>query len=234
MVDCTKCQKIIRREADGTKSEKTRCINGLTQTFRQTVTQESCDTCALKQIWDCQCVLNPPKLPIYQQPALGCDGEIIYSNGEPPCPYGYTPTDNSLVFIPKWPACSYLEFSNELHDDGSLRIKARCAITKKLMDPDTCMSCNGDITSITPKQYPAIAEELTTYIKAVKGWIFAGRPTRTDEEIAEIHSKYCTQCDWYDPEQTRCKGCGCATKAAGAALLNKIKMGTQHCPKQLW
>jgi hypothetical protein len=115
-----------------------------------------------------------------------------------------------------------------------LKVKARCAITGKLIDPDTCNICNGDIEAITPKQYPAVTTELATYVKAVKGWIAAGRPTRTDEEIAELQIKYCDQCDWYDPEQGRCKGCGCKTNAEGAALLNKVRMATQHCPKQLW
>ncbi len=127
-----------------------------------------------------------------------------------------------------------MEFSNELNSDGSVKIKARCAITHKLVDPQTCSACAGDVNTIAPKEYPALATELTNYVSAVKGWVAAGRPVRTEEEVATIHTQYCAQCDWYDSKQQRCKGCGCKTSADGAALLNKIKMSTQHCPKQLW
>ena len=234
MVNCTKCQKIIRREANGTSCECTKCINGMAQTFRQTVSQEVCDTCVLKQTWDCHCILSPPTLPIYGQPILGCLGEIIYSNGQPPCPYGYHVTNDPLKFKPDWPDCAYMEFANELNPNGLVKIKVRCAITHKLMDPQTCKSCEGDINLIAPKEYPALITELATYAQAVKGWVVAGRPVRTNEEVAAIHTQYCSQCDWYDPEQQRCKGCGCKTRAEGVALLNKIKMSTQHCDKGLW
>ncbi len=234
MVDCTRCQKVIRRESNGSSHERNKCINGMSNTFRQVVSDEICSKCVLKQKWDCNCALSPPSLPIYNQPTLGCSGEIIYTNGEPSCPYGYHITDNPLVFEPDWPDCPYMESANELNSDGSLKIKVRCSITKKLIDPVTCNNCQGDVSSIAPKEYPAISTELNTYVHAVKGWVAAGRPVRSEEEVAEIHAQYCSQCDWYDIEQERCKGCGCKTRAEGAALLNKIKMGTQHCPKQLW
>jgi hypothetical protein len=234
MVNCTRCQKIIRKEADGTKSERFKCTNGMANTLRQTVSPDDCDHCVLKQAWDCHCANQPPANPIYVQPVFNCDNAICYFNGTPPCPYGYSTRKNPLEFVPLWPACSYLEFANELNEDGSIKIKARCAISQKLIDYQTCINCNGDITSISPKDYPPISTEFVTYVEAVKGWVKEGRPVRTDEEVTEIHQKYCSQCDWYDSDQQRCKGCGCKTRAAGYALLNKIKMGTQHCPKQLW
>ncbi len=234
MVKCTKCQRIVRREADGTSAERVRCIHGAAKTFRQTVSEEDCDKCAIRQTWDCNCSVNPPKTPVFQQPILGCQSEIIYLNGSPPCPFGHRITADPLKFESEWPVCAYLETANELNPDGSIKIKARCSITQRLIDPDTCNQCNGDISLISPKEYPAVVQELKTYAIAVKNWVGAGRPIRTDAEVEAIHSQYCSQCDWYDKDQQRCKGCGCKAKAEGAALLNKIKMSTQHCPKQLW
>lgn len=234
MVNCTRCQHIIRREIDGTTCDRQKCVNGMANTFRQAVSEDTCSKCILKQTWDCLCALTPPSSPILDQPTLGCNNEIIYSNGQPPCPYGYHATDDPLKFESDWPGCTYMEFSNELNEDGSVKIKARCAITHKLVSPQTCNNCAGDVNSITPKEYPALATELTNYVHAVKDWVAKGRPVRTDEEIIAIHTQYCVQCDWYDVDQQRCKGCGCKTRAEGAALLNKIKMSTQHCPKQLW
>ena len=234
MVECTRCQRTVKRFADGTISEVYKCTNGMANTCKKIISDATCNQCALRQTWDCLCSLIPLVNPLYVQPTLGQQSELIYVNGTPPCPYGYVTTDNPLVFVSEWPDCLYRETANELNADGSIKIKARCAITKKLIDPQTCKACSGDINSIIPKEYPAITTELTTYVQAVKGWVAAGRPVRTDEEVANIHTQYCTQCDWYDPDQQRCKGCGCKATADGAALLNKIKMGTQHCPKQLW
>lgn len=234
MVKCIRKQTIIRKEANGTKSERLKCTNGMACTFNKTVSEEVCTKCTLKQIFDCHCHLNKPQAPIYTQPILDESENIVYLDGEPPCPYGYKKTENPLVFEPEWIPCSYLEFSNELNADGSLKVKAYCSITGKIANPQACAECDGALNDITPKDYPPVSTELKNYLHAVKSWISEGRPTRSDEEVAEIHKKYCSQCDWYDTDQQRCKGCGCKTKAEGAALLNKIKMSTQHCPKQLW
>jgi|WetSurMetagenome_2_1015567.scaffolds.fasta_scaffold01440_6 hypothetical protein len=234
MVNCSKCQKIVRKTKDGQKVDCFKCINGAANTFRTNVTPDICSSCILVQNWDCHCIINPPTHVIFNQPIINEERQICYTNGEPPCPYGYEITDDPLKFSPLWPECVYLEFANELNDDGTVKIKARCAITSKLTSAQTCRECEGDLNAISPKEYPSISAEISTYIAAVKGWIQEGRPTRSDEEVAEIHQKYCSQCDWFDAEQQRCKDCGCKAKAEGSALLNKIRMKTQHCPKQLW
>jgi hypothetical protein len=234
MVKCINCQKITRREADGTSFERLKCTHGAACTFRQIVSEEICQNCILQQEWSCHCSFNKPSNVIFLQPVYNQDKSIVYTNGLPPKPYGYEETDNPHIFKTTWPACAYLEYANELNNDGSVKIKVRCAITKKLMDPQTCSKCLGDIDSISPKEYPALATELKNYAIAIKNWVAAGRPERTDHEVRELHTKYCTKCDWYDPTQERCKGCGCKTRAEGSALVNKIKMGNQHCPKLLW
>jgi hypothetical protein len=83
-------------------------------------------------------------------------------------------------------------------------------------------------------EIPGIGQQLATYWKALKKWIAAGRPERSDAEVEQIHAQHCSKCDWYDAESKRCKGCGCKVKAAGAAMMNKIKMATEHCPRNFW
>jgi hypothetical protein len=86
-----------------------------------------------------------------------------------------------------------------------------------------------------PPGYPPISMQLWTYKEALIKWHKAGRPKRTQEEVERIHSTFCASgCEWYDEEAKRCKGCGCAVTVGSLAVLNKIKMGTEHCPKDRW
>lgn len=234
MVNCTRRQTIVRRNSDGTESIRQKCINGMACTFNTTVTNETCSQCVLAQTRDCHCHLIPPLHPTFNQPVFDLEKNVCYDTGLPPCPYGYSATDNPLVFKSTWSDCPYLEFSNELNQDGSLKVVGFCSITNKITCPASCKECDGAVSNISPKEYPSLATELNTYLYAVKNWIQEGRPTRTDAEVKHLHDQYCSKCDWYDTEQQRCKGCGCKTRAEGAALLNKLRMSTQHCPKQLW
>jgi hypothetical protein len=89
-----------------------------------------------------------------------------------------------------------------------------------------------------PPGYPPITMQVWMYKEALLRWNKAGRPTRTKEEVEHIEGTFCNQpgrpCEWYDPQQKRCKGCGCKVTVGSIAILNKIKMGTEHCPKELW
>lgn len=86
-----------------------------------------------------------------------------------------------------------------------------------------------------PFNYPPISVQLWAYKEALIKWNKAGRPKRTQEEVKYIHSTFCaSSCEWYDEKAHRCKGCGCAVTVGSIAVLNKIKMGTEHCPKEKW
>jgi hypothetical protein len=104
------------------------------------------------------------------------------------------------------------------------------------VSPQECLGCGGKIhvASERPPNYPGLKTQAANYWGAVKKWIKAGRPERSEEEVKRIHSNFCEKCDWYDQDAGRCRGCGCRVKAAGAAVLNKIRMGTEKCPKGLW
>lgn len=86
--------------------------------------------------------------------------------------------------------------------------------------------------------------QLTQFAAAVKRWIEAGRPERSDQHVREIFDEYCTPCQYN--RDGRCKACGCQIRGdepalakllsfVGArSLTNKIRMATEHCPLWKW
>lgn len=85
-----------------------------------------------------------------------------------------------------------------------------------------------------PPEYPNWSIQAWMYKEALLKWKRAGYPTRTQEEVDRIHEDHCTKCSWYDPEKKRCKGCGCRVTDGAVAVVNKIKMATEHCPREFW
>lgn len=92
----------------------------------------------------------------------------------------------------------------------------------------------NDMILKNDKKYPSLTTQVNNYRLAITRWIKAGRPKRSDEDIKIIYEKYCKQCNWYDKKSKRCKGCGCRVVPKGLALTNKLKMATEHCPKNLF
>jgi len=68
------------------------------------------------------------------------------------------------------------------------------------------------------------------YGGAVKRWIAAGRPVRSDARVQEIFDTLCRPCQYFDARRQTCRLCGCAVRRSGSAFLNKIKMATERCP----
>ncbi len=81
---------------------------------------------------------------------------------------------------------------------------------------------------------PGLVRRILSYAEAVARWTAAGRPERPDKEVERIFNKNCKTCKWFDPEKQICRGCGCRVAETGVAVLNKIKMATEHCPRELW
>jgi hypothetical protein len=108
--------------------------------------------------------------------------------------------------------------------------------------PQPCVVCREAERALQaefpegPPEYPSLTIQALTWKDAVLRWNAAGRPTRTAEEVQEILDKFCNtkHCNWYDPDKRRCKGCGCKVTDGGIAVLNKLKMATEHCPRDFF
>ncbi len=180
---------------------------------------------------------------------------------QPPIPEGYNRKTSGWQFESKWEKCPYRQFINQRTPKGDLQIQAYCdaqynhAVSYK--DCKKCLTDMGEVGGNLDAKFieanvsvpaaikrrtgkkgipslPGTGELLDTYWKAVKRWVVAGRPIRDAETVRQIHEDFCSTCDWHDPESKRCKGCGCVVKPEGIALLNKIKMQTEHCPRSFW
>lgn len=141
--------------------------------------------------------------------------------------------------------------------DGTRREIIRCAdsagphFTKEVCD-EQCSQCPRHLAAVelaerleaarckaaeqageVPKT-PSLMRRSMNYAEAVTGWVAAGRPERSAEETQRIFQQHCSKCAWYDKEKQICRGCGCKVTNVGHPMLNKIKMATQHCPRNLW
>ncbi len=90
-------------------------------------------------------------------------------------------------------------------------------------------------------------EDAEHYAQALARWTAAGFPVRTREEV-EACFRVCKggcgngscnePCEHYrkgkKPDEGRCRVCRCGVSRSRMAVLNKIKMKTESCPKGKW
>jgi hypothetical protein len=78
------------------------------------------------------------------------------------------------------------------------------------------------------------------WLKALARWHLAGRPRRTDEEVAAcllccVGDDRTPRCEHYRDEWGgRCKLCGCRVNKSQMATFNKARMATENCPAGKW
>jgi len=85
-----------------------------------------------------------------------------------------------------------------------------------------------------PPDAPGLIRRAYSYAEALTRWTAAGQPERPDKEVERIFNEHCKTCKWFDPARQICRGCGCRVAESGMAVLNKIKMATEHCPREIW
>lgn len=73
-------------------------------------------------------------------------------------------------------------------------------------------------------------DKMKNYASAVKKWVAAGRPVRSDERVKEILNDHCRTCRLFDREKQACNSCGCSVNESPFPLGNKLKMATEKCP----
>ncbi len=82
-----------------------------------------------------------------------------------------------------------------------------------------------------PKE-PSRIKKVCKWIQAVNRWRKAGKPSRTDEQVA-ILVAICHDCKYYS-SKGRCRACGCTISKGAWAVTNKARMATEQCPKGRW
>ncbi len=93
-----------------------------------------------------------------------------------------------------------------------------------------CLVTVAECARCQDPSLPSLPTQALSYAEAVARWIVAGRPTRSDEEVARIFEQRCQPC----APNGRCPFCGCRVARDGYTLLNKIKMATESCPQGRW
>jgi len=101
-----------------------------------------------------------------------------------------------------------------------------CTVTELPVTPEICNRCDEDVRNTTATK----TNMLVNYYGAVRDWIKAGRPKRTDEQVKYIFETYCSGCKKYDKKTHSCKVCGCSVNQDSKGLANKLRMATEACP----
>jgi hypothetical protein len=85
-----------------------------------------------------------------------------------------------------------------------------------------------------PPKRPNIVRRALTYAQAIRRWERAGRPVRSDEEVAAILGEQCMPCTWYIDGSCHHRNCGCRVNQNKTPLTNKLRMATESCPIGKW
>lgn len=205
---CDKRQKEVKKERDGTSTERHRCMDKRSvDNHLKIVEPEVCEGCPLlaalidKQKRPCERHWSDELISVetiarddadptrnFQDPELGY---------EQPCVYRWDRT---------------------------------CKITGHPVTPEICKACDQE----TVDHMATLPQMAVGFANEVRRWIRHGRPVRTDEEVKMILETFCKKCELYDHEKEACKKCGCNMNDSSWPLRNGIKMKTKVCPMKLW
>ena len=79
-------------------------------------------------------------------------------------------------------------------------------------------------------EYPSLPEMGSNLAKFAFDLVkksMRGDALMVSDEVAQERMEICKTCEYYDPEQTRCKHCGCF-------LEHKVKWALDSCPIEKW
>ncbi len=92
-------------------------------------------------------------------------------------------------------------------------------------NPDAWRAIHDEINGRTP-QYPSLFQQATNLAHAVGSVVASavrGEPVSVPQEEQDRRLAICHGCDKYDPQQHRCRICGCFANL-------KARLASQHCP----
>jgi ribosomal protein L37E len=122
-------------------------------------------------------------------------------------------TDLPIVETGNMPQCEF-------------RMNGGCSVTGLKVDADICNRCAKDSKMETAR----MGEKVVNFATAIRKWVAAGRPERTDEQVVAILEDHCKKCNMYNHERQVCNSCGCPANRNLPAIRNKLKMATEQCP----
>jgi hypothetical protein len=144
----------------------------------------------------------------------------------PPCPRRLAGTVKGVVLHAK---CND-ESKGRYHQLVRPTDCERCLAGPEADKPD---SSEENAAAPAPEP-PGLVRRAFSYAEAVAQWTTAGMPERSDKEVERIFATFCKPCRWFHRRRQICRGCGCRVADRGFAITNKIKMATEHCPRNLW
>lgn len=116
--------------------------------------------------------------------------------------------------------------------------RCRRAVDIRKGDPSAILpkiKCRGKVvTGKGGRCRVGVIRKALGWVSAASRWVAAGRPERSQEEIDRIYLEVCLPCPWFAPDPGGCGVCGCRLSRRRRALMNKIAMATENCPKKRW
>jgi len=116
--------------------------------------------------------------------------------------------------------------SEHFNTGVSIQVHDACQRTRQQLPPTS----ENDV----PPTTPGLVQRVLSYAEALAQWTAAGMPERSDKEVERIFTGFCKPCHWFHRRRQICRGCGCRVTDKGFTITNKIKMATEHCPRNLW
>ena len=81
---------------------------------------------------------------------------------------------------------------------------------------------------------PSLVRRVGNWARAISKWRKAGKPVRSNEEVAYIFERICRPCNDFDKDRGTCRICGCKLSKSKRAFANKVRMATETCPVGRW
>lgn len=112
----------------------------------------------------------------------------------------------------------------------------------RVLTPEKCEAYRhlwlAEVEGRPAPQFPPITEQVQNFATALAKWQSAGRPRRTEEEMATLQA-ICDGCEQYMREEKRCGACGCFLETSSLPYLlqmadmpGKLSARTERCPWQ--
>lgn len=125
----------------------------------------------------------------------------------------------SLMSLPVIDTSGYT--SCEFRSRGS---EVKCGVTNLPVSIDQCNRCAKE-AKMEAARFP---EKIMNYATALRRWVAAGKPERTDAEIEKLYDEHCSKCSMF--QNGVCNSCGCPASKDQPAIRNKLRMATEECP----